>query len=264
MERTSDKPFNRVNWIGIITLIGRERKRFTTVWSQTLLAPIITSGLFIFIFSVVLSQRVETIGVSDYTVFIAPGIVMMMVMQNSFANTVSSLLISKIQGNIVDTLMPPLNALEIVTGLMMGGVLRGLLVSLAIIAAIFPYVGLLPEKFIFFGLFILLGGIQLSLIGILAGIISTKFDHMAAITNFVITPLSFLSGTFYSIEILPKTFEVVSSYNPIFLLIDGARYGALGASYNHPLFNVSLSLLFSMILFIICWRFFSVGYKLKS
>ena len=147
---------------------------------------------------------------------------------------------------------------------MIGGVLRGLFVAFAIIISIFPFVGLIPENPLIMILFIILGSIKLSLLGILAGILSSKFDHMAALNNFLITPLSFLSGTFYSIEVLPNFFEKISSYNPIFFLIDGVRYGALGYSYNSIFFNIFFSLIIIIFLFFLCWRCFSIGYMIKN
>ena len=253
-----------LNFEGLLTLVNRERKRFTTVWTQTLLAPIVTSILFLSIFNIVFKNVKKVDDNSDFIFFILPGILMMTIIQNSFANTSSSLLISKIQGNIVDTLLPPLRPFEIVIGLMIGGVLRGLFVAFAIIISIFPFVGLIPENPLIMILFIILGSIKLSLLGILAGILSSKFDHMAALNNFLITPLSFLSGTFYSIEVLPNFFEKISSYNPIFFLIDGVRYGALGYSYNSIFFNIFFSLIIIIFLFFLCWRCFSIGYMIKN
>ena len=264
MENFLKNNLNFFNLVGLYTLIDRERKRFTTVWTQTLLAPIITSILFLSIFNIVFKSVKKTENNDEFIFYILPGILMMTVIQNSFANTSSSLLISKIQGNIIDTLMPPLRPIEIVFGFMMGGVLRGLFVASVIIITIFPFVGLIPDKPITMLIFITLGSIKLSLLGILAGILSSKFDHMAALNNFIIIPLSFLSGTFYSIEVLPDIFEKISSYNPIFFLIDGVRYGAIGDGYNNIFFNFSFSLFFIFILFLLCWRCFSVGYKLKS
>jgi len=196
--------------------------------------------------------------------FMAPGILTMVILQNSFANTSSSILISKVQGNIVDTLVAPLNPIELVLGYMMGGVLRGGLVALAVIIFIFPFLKLAPEKPLFFISFVLLASVELSLLGILAGILSQRFDHMQALTNFVITPLSFLSGTFYSIEALPRVFSFVASCNPIFFLIDGVRYGAIGVSEGNLFYNLVWSIFLCFILFFICVRWFSIGYKLKT
>ena len=251
------------NALGLYTLILREQKRFTTVWTQTLLAPIVTAILFLTVFSFVLANRKIQIGEFSYTFFIAPGILTLTIMQNSFANTSSSLLISKVQGNIVDTLVAPLRPIEIVLGYMTGGVLRGLFVSAGIFLIIFPTIGLFPEfPLILFG-FILVTSANLSLLGIVAGIVSQKFDHMQAIVNFVITPLSFLSGTFYSIHSLPPMLTFITSYNPIFFLIDGVRYGCLGYSEGNPLFGFVFTIVLGLILIYLCTYLIAIGYKLK-
>ena len=251
------------NTLGVYTLILREQKRFTSVWTQTILAPIVTSILFLMVFSLVLSNSKIQIGELDYTLFIAPGILTMAVMQNSFANTSSSLLISKVQGNIVDTLLAPLRPIEVVIGYMIGGMLRGGIVSLAIILLVFPSIGLYPKyPFILFS-FIVVASAKLSLLGIVAGIVSEKFDHMQALVNFVITPLSFLSGTFYSLESLPVTLARITSYNPIFFLIDGVRYGCLGYSEGNPLSSFIWSFIICSALIYLCTYWISIGYKLK-
>ena len=252
------------NYLGLYTLVLREQKRFTSVWTQTLLAPLVTVVLFLSIFSVILSSRVIGTANIPYVIFLTPGILTMVILQNSFANTSSSILIAKVQGNIVDTLLAPLGAVEIVLGYMIGGVLRGLLVAFAIVITIFPFLGIVPEKPLFFIIFILLASIELSLLGILAGILSQKFDHMQALTNFIVTPLSFLSGTFYSIKSLPGFFSDIASLNPIFFLIDGVRYGALGFSEGDLFYNLVWSVVLCFILFFICAYWFSTGYKLKT
>ena len=258
------KRFGLINWLGLFTLIVRERKRFSSVWTQTLLAPIVTSVLFLSVFSLVLSSRKVGIEAKNYTIFIAPGILMMTVIQNSFANTSSSILISKVQGNIVDTLMPPLSPLEMTLGYMIGGMLRGIFVAMAVVLTIFPAIGLIPEKPVIMIIFILIASSELALLGIIAGIISQKFDHMQAVTNFVITPLSFLSGTFYSIEALPPFFAKISSYNPIFFLIDGVRYGAIGSSDGNIIVNFTGSVLICVFLILLCMYWFTKGYKLRN
>ena len=254
----------RINVLGLYTLILREQKRFASVWTQTILAPIVTSILFLTVFSFVLASRKIQIGEFDYTLFIAPGILTMTVMQNSFANTSSSLLISKVQGNIVDTLLAPLRPLEVVIGYMIGGMLRGIIVSLAVILVIFPAIGLYPEYPLILCGFILVASAELSLLGIVAGIFSQKFDHMQALVNFVITPLSFLSGTFYSLSTLPPMLAKITTYNPIFFLIDGVRYGCLGYSEGHPLSSFILSVVISSGLIYLCTYWVSTGYKLKQ
>ena len=252
------------NLLGLGTLILREQKRFTTVWTQTLLAPVVTSILFLVVFSFILASRKIQVGGFNYTLFIAPGILTLTIMQNSFANTSSSLLISKVQGNIVDTLMAPLRPIEIVLGYMVGGVLRGLFVSLAVLFIIFPFISLFPKyPLTLFG-FILIASAELSLLGIVAGIVSQKFDHMQAIVNFVITPLSFLSGTFYTINSLPPLLSLITSYNPIFFLIDGVRYGCIGYSEGNPLTGFIYSIIICLILVCLSTYWIAIGYKLKQ
>ena len=254
----------KINFLGLYTLILREQKRFTTVWTQTILAPIVTSILFLTVFSFVLANRRIQIEEFDYTFFIAPGILTMSVMQNSFANTSSSLLISKVQGNIVDTLLAPLRPIEIVIGYMIGGILRGCIVSLAVILVIFPAIGLYPKYPFILLSFILVACAELSLLGIVAGIFSQKFDHMQALVNFVVTPLSFLSGTFYSLSALPPILAQITSYNPVFFLIDGVRYGCLGYSEGNPVNGFIWSVLICLTLIYLCTYWVSVGYKLKQ
>ena len=254
----------KINFLGLYTLILREQKRFTAVWTQTILAPIVTSILFLTVFSFVLANRKIQIEEFDYTFFIAPGILTMSVMQNSFANTSSSLLISKVQGNIVDTLLAPLRPIEIVVGYMIGGILRGCIVSLAVILVIFPVIGLYPKYPFILLAFILVACAKLSLLGIVAGIFSQKFDHMQALVNFVVTPLSFLSGTFYSLSALPPILAQITSYNPVFFLIDGVRYGCLGYSESNPVNGFIWSVLICLTLIYLCTYWVSVGYKLKQ
>jgi ABC-2 type transport system permease protein len=254
----------KINFLGLYTLILREQKRFTAVWTQTILAPIVTSILFLTVFSFVLANRKIQIEDFDYTFFIAPGILTMSAMQNSFANTSSSLLISKVQGNIVDTLLAPLRPIEIVIGYMIGGILRGCIVSLAVILVIFPVIGLYPKYPFILLAFILVACAKLSLLGIVAGIFSQKFDHMQALVNFVVTPLSFLSGTFYSLSALPPILAQITSYNPIFFLIDGVRYGCLGYSESNPVNGFVWSFLICLTLIYLCTYWVSIGYKLKQ
>ncbi|MFS4437235.1 ABC transporter permease [Paracoccaceae bacterium GXU_MW_L88] len=256
--------FGRVNWLGLQTLTIREIRRFTTVWAQTLMAPVITAALFMTVFTLALgANRGEVHGV-PYAQFMAPGILMMSVIQNAFANSSSSLVIAKVQGNIVDTLMPPLSAAELVAGYTIGAVARGVIVAVVIALIVFPFVGLVPSHPIWAILFILLGATMMALLGLLGGIFASKFDQMAAITNFVITPLSFLSGTFYSINILPEPFRTISHLNPFFYVIDGARYGFIGQSDANPWLGLVFVTLICAALATLAWRWMKRGYRLKS
>ncbi len=255
--------FGRVNWLGLAALADREIRRFLVVWTQTLLAPLVTAGLFLAVFSLAIGPtRGEVLGV-PFLAFLAPGILMMTVIQNSFANTSSSIVISKVQGNIVDTLMPPLSALELVLGYLAGGLIRGLVVGTVIISAMVLLLGQGVAHPIWLLAFLTLGAALLGALGIAAGIISNKFDQIAAITNFIVVPLSFLSGTFYSISTLPPLLETLSRLNPVFYLIDGARYGMIGASDSSPLTGLVVVASSCLLVSGVCWHWFRSGYRLK-
>lgn len=256
--------FGRVNWLGMRTLAEREIRRFAAVWSQTLAAPLITAALFLVVFNVAIGpRRGDIMGVS-FVEFLAPGILMMTVIQNAFANTSSSIVIAKVQGNIVDTLMPPLSAGELVWGYVAGGVARGLIVAVAIWLLMVVSLGIGLAHPLWALTFTVLGSVFLSGLGIVAAIFANKFDQMAAITNFVITPLSFLSGTFYSIESLPPVMETITRFNPVFYLIDGVRYGILGVSDGSPWLGLAVCLASSALVLALCWYWFRIGYRMKA
>ncbi len=256
--------FGRVNWLGLHTLCVREIQRFLAVWTQTVLGPLVTAGLFLMIFSIAIGpRRGEVMGV-DFTSFIAPGILMMTVIQNAFANTSSSIVISKVQGNIVDTLMPPLSAGELVIGYLAGAVARGLILALAIAAGLWLVLGILPvHPWVTVG-FVVMGAAFLGGLGIAAGIYAQKFDQMAAITNFIVTPLAFLSGTFYSVEALPPVLHEISQYNPVFYLIDGVRFGMIGRSDSAPLLGAAVVSGSALLAALVGWAMFRSGYRLKA
>lgn len=256
--------FGRVNWLGLYTLIKREVMRFSVVWTQTLLAPLVTAGLFLMIFNIAIGPRRGDVMGVPFIEFLAPGIMMMTVIQNAFANTSSSLVISKVQGNIVDTLMPPLAPLEIVIGYLSGGVARGLLVAMAIATGLVLVLGMGIAHPLWMLIFVVLGGAFLGAVGIIAGIFANKFDQMAAITNFIVTPLAFLSGTFYSVTALPDSLEAVTRFNPIFYLIDGARFGMIGVSDSSPYLGVVVVSGATVVLGFLAWIMIRTGYRLKS
>jgi ABC-2 type transport system permease protein len=256
--------FGRVNWLGLMTLAERENRRFLAVWTQTLMAPLITAGLFMVIFSIAIGpQRGSVMGV-DFTTFIAPGILMMTLIQNAFANTSSSIVIAKVQGNIVDTLMPPLSSGEMMLGYLAGGIGRGVFVALAIGVGLTVVLGIVPAHPLWALVFILLGAAFMSAVGIVAGIFANKFDQMAAITNFIVTPLAFLSGTFYSVEALPPLLKTITHYNPVFYLIDGARYGVLGVSDSAPGLGLTVGVGSTIAVCLLAWRMLATGYRLKA
>ena len=253
-----------VNWVGLYTLIRREVDRFFKVFSQTILAPVITSLLFLAVFLLALGGNMPMVGGAEFAAFIAPGLVMMTMLQNAFANTSSSLMIAKMQGNIVDVLMPPLSELELTLAYSMGGVFRGLVVGLATAAAVWPFArfGLADPLLVLFHA--VAGSLMMALLGIFAGIWSEKFDHIAAVTNFVIMPLSFLSGTFYSITRLPEPLQAVAHFDPFFYAIDGFRAGFLGHADVAPWIGIVVLLAIDVVLFGLCLRLFASGYRLKA
>ncbi|MDP5348429.1 MAG: ABC transporter permease [Paracoccaceae bacterium] len=267
MPQTLDmgnRRFGRVNWLGLYTLALREVMRFVSVWTQTLLAPLVTAALFLLIFSIAIGpNRGEVLGVS-FTAFIAPGILMMTVIQNAFANTSSSIVISKVQGNIVDTLMPPLSAGELVIGYLAGGLVRGLAVALAIGLGILLVLGIPIEHPLWALVFVILGSTLMGAVGLVAGIFANKFDQMAAITNFIVTPLAFLSGTFYSVAALPPVIYEITHVNPVFYLIDGVRFGVLGVSDSSPWLGLAVCSVTTLAAGLVAWAMFRTGYRLKA
>lgn len=252
------------NWIGFRTLYEKEVRRFLKVGMQTLVAPIVTTGLFLAVFTLALGRAVETVGGVPFAQFLAPGLIMMAMLQNSFANTSSSIVIAKVQGNIVDILMPPLSAWELTLGYALAGMTRGLLIALVCGLGMWMFVEIRIHDWLFVIYHAAMASLMLSLIGIIGGIWSDKFDHIAAVTNFVITPLSFLSGTFYSIERLPESAHALALSNPFFYMIDGFRYGMTGHADGNLWIGAAILAGVNLLLCLLSWRMFATGYKLKS
>jgi len=232
---------------------------------QTLAAPVITSILFLMVFSVAIGNRSPLSGGVDFVTFLIPGLVMMTVLQNAFANTSSSIVVSKVQGNIVDLLMPPLGPGELLAGLAAGGITRGIMVGIvaAICLAVLGGLGL-PSQPLVAMAFLFLGSLLMSFAGILAGIMANKFDEMAAITNFVIQPLAFLSGTFYSVNRLPAPFDTIAGLNPVFYAIDGFRYGMIGVADRSVVIGLIGLTVLNVALGYVCYRVLCSGWRLKS
>ena len=252
------------NWIGLGTLYMREVRRFSKVYTQTILAPVVTTLLFLAIFTLALGGSHRIVAGIPFITFLAPGLIMMAIAQNAFANTSSSIMVSKVQGNIVDILMPPFTAHELQFALVMGGASRGIIVGIAVSISmhLFVGIGLHSPAFAIFHMF--MASIMLSQLGIIAGIWADKFDHMAAITNFIITPLAFLSGTFYSIQRLPETFQKVAHMNPFFYMIDGFRYGIIGHTDGNLIAGLSVMTFTNVVLWLACNWMLKTGYKLRA
>lgn len=258
------RPMGPVNWRGLWELYLKEVRRFMKVWLQTLVTPLVTALLFMAVFALSPGHDVRMVGNMSFLEFLAPGLIIMTMVQNAFANTSSSVMIAKVQGNIVDILMPPLSAWELTLGLGLGGVTRGLIVGVAVAVGLMPFTDLHVSN-VFYILYHGVGAsLILSLLGVLAGVWSDKFDHMAAVTNFVITPLSFLSGTFYSIDRLPEGARFLAHINPFFYMINGFRYGFIGQDDGLQGIGLLVVGATNIVLLLLCWSLIRSGYKLKA
>lgn len=255
---------NSINTIGVATLCKREIWRFMKVWNQTIIAPVVTTLLFLAVLMLAMGGNTRMIDLVPYGEFIAPGLIMMAVVQNAFANTSSSLMLSKIQGVIIDILMPPLTGAEIVFCMIVGGVVRGALVGAVVMFAVYMFV---PFSMLhpFVGLFFVISAsIMLALLGILTGIWAQSFDQLSAVTNYIITPLSFLSGTFYSIKQLPDFWYRVCHFNPFFYMIDGFRYATVGYTDGAVETGMVVMTITNIILWSVTASLFNRGYRLKT
>jgi ABC-2 type transport system permease protein len=250
------------NPLGLWTLCVREVNRFTKIIGQTVIAPLITTLLYYMVFAVAMDNK--TVNGVPYLTFLVPGLIIMSMTQNAFTGTSSSLVISKIQGNIVDTLMTPLSPMELVIGYAAGGVVRGLIVGCVSVFAvsIFSHLPLAHPLIIFFYGFA--GSLMLALLGIIGGIWANRFDHLAVVQNFIVGPATFLSGTFYSISRLPEKWQIVCHLNPFFYMIDGFRYGFTGVADSSLAAGPYVMIVMNAVLLFIAWRLFATGYRLKS
>lgn len=262
---------HKVNWIGLKTLYMKEVRRFIKVQTQTVWAPAITTLLFLVIFTVAMGRGERVVLGVNFATFVAPGLIVMGMMQNAFANASFSFLSGKMQGTIVDFLMPPLTEGELMLGMVGAAVTRAICVGLALAAAMLLWPGVSlgmahPWAVAWFGL---MGSVFLAVLGLLSSIWAEKFDHNAAVTNFVIAPLSLLSGTFYVIDNLAPAFQAVSRLNPFFYVISGFRFGFLGqsdiGSTNTAVFHSALGLgVLNLVLAAITYAVLRSGWKLKS
>jgi ABC-2 type transport system permease protein len=261
-----ERLIRNINWVGLQTLYMKEVRRFFKVQLQTVWAPAITTLLYLIIFTVALGSVKPTVLGVSFADFIAPGLIIMGMMQNAFANSSFSLLVGKIQGTIVDYLMPPLSNAEVLVALVAAAVTRAFLVggTIWLAMAVWPGVNVMPTHvgaILWFGL---MGSIMLALIGVMTSIWAEKFDHAAAITNFVVAPAALLSGTFYSVDRLAPTFQAISHANPFFYAISGFRYGFIGSADSPVLFGALLLLGINGALGIACYALLRSGWKLRA
>lgn len=253
-----------VNWIGLAALARKEVQRFLSVWKQTVGAPIVTALLFLAVFSLALGRAVRVVDGVPYMEFLAPGLIMMQMIQNAFSNSSSSIVSSKMQGNIVDVVMAPLNALELTLGYGLGGMARGLLVGVAVLCVMLPFVDIRLVHPFHALAFAAMGSLMMSFLGVIGGIWADKHEQNAALTNFVIMPLSFLSGVFYSIDRLPGLWNVAAHMDPFFYMIDGLRYAFIGTSTAPIAVGYAILLAGNVALGSVAWAMFRSGYRLRS
>ena len=256
--------FGLINWIGFKSLWLKECNRFLTVWQQTLLSPLVSSLLFLSVLSLALGENRGDVLGHSFINFLAPGLIAMSIITQSFSHSVSSLMISKIQGNIVDMLYAPLSALEVSMAIILAAMTRSFLIAIISIAVFSLIVKIHIHDIFYIFIFGFLSSFILGSLGFIAGLWAEKFDHTATVTNFVITPLSFLSGVFYSINKLPQLFQSISYINPFFYMIDGFRFGFLGESDG----SIKVGMIYLMVLSILMWfiafYLYKKGYKIKS
>ena len=258
------RKFGLVNWIGFRTLYIKEVSRFLVVWAQTLLSPLVSSLLFLSVLSLALgNERGEVLGFS-FISFLAPGLISMSIIQQGFSHSVSSLMIAKIQGNITDTLFAPLSAVEVSLAIILAAVTRSIVILIIsiIVFSLIVEIHIYSIFYIFVGAF--LGSFILGALGFITGLWAEKFDHTATITNFIVTPLSFLSGVFYSVDRLPAFFQSISKINPFFFIIDITRFGFLGVSDGSIFFGLIYLTILAFVMWFLSYHLYKIGYKIKS
>lgn len=261
--------FGAMNWLGLQTLYVKEVRRFMKVAFQTIVAPVISTLLFLIVFTQAFGAARPAVNGVPFVEFLAPGLTMMAVLTNAFANSSSSILIGKVQGSIVDVLTPPLSAFELSIGFIAGAATRGLLVGLVTLVTCAAYMALYgePMRIVNAGAILVYAAaasVIFGALGAIGGIWADKFDQMAAFTNFVITPLTFLSGTFYAVSNLPEPFRSISHYNPVFYLIDGFRSGFTGVAETPAMLSLAVSLGLAVVFSAACYWLLKIGYKIKD
>lgn len=252
-----------VNWYGLWTLYLKEVRHFLKLPAHTVLAPTVTSLLFLAIFTLALDGTVRQVVGMPFTEFLAPGLAIMAVVHASFDNPAASVVQGKLQGSIVDVLMPPLSPAEFTLGYVLGGATRGLLVGAALLLVMQIFVPLVPRHPGIVLFFAVATALALAMLGLVAGLWAAKWDHLAMVNNFTITPLAFLSGVFYSIESLPDAWQTAAQFNPFFYMIDGFRFGFIGHADGSLMVGVALVMALNLALWFLCHRLIASGYRLK-
>ena len=253
-----------INWVGAYSLYTKETLRFLNVFGQTIIGPIVTAILFLLVISLAIgNERSNVLGV-PFIEFLAPGLIAMQVIQQAFSHSSSSLLMGKVMGNIVDLIGAPLSAGEVTLSIIFASVTRAFTISIISIIIFSLIIEIEIKNYTVFILYLFLSSFVMGAAGFIAGLWADKFDHMATVTNFIIVPLSFLSGTFYSIDKLPEILSSISYYNPFFHMIDGFRYSFIGEMDGSLKFGIIYLLIISLLMWFISYYLYKIGYKIKS
>ena len=253
-----------VNWIGVQTLYLREVRRFWKVGAQTVAAPVVTTLLYMLVFVVALKGSRPPLHGTPFAEFVAPGLIMMAILNNAFANSSSSLIQAKIMGTATDFLTPPLSPLELTIGFSLGAATRGIAVGLVTAICVMPFAKLGVTNIALIVYFALVASLLMGMVGVFAGLWAEKFDQLAAVQNFVVMPMTFLSGAFYLVENLPEPFATISHFNPFFYLIDGFRSGFIGQAEGSVWIGMVASAVLTVVMACACWLVFRSGWRLKS
>ena len=256
--------YDGINWVGLRTLYLREVRRFWKVGAQTVAAPVVTTLLYMLVFVVAVKGGRPPLDGTPFAEFVAPGLIVMAILNNAFANSSSSLIQAKIMGTSTDFLTPPLSPLELTIGFSLGAATRGIVVGLVTAICVMPFARLGLHNVVAILGFGLAASLMMGMAGVLAGLWAEKFDQLAAVQNFVVMPMTFLSGAFYLVENLPEPFATISHYNPFFYLIDGFRYGFIGHAEGNLWVGALMSAGLIVALGISNWLVFRSGWRLKS
>jgi len=258
------RPLGSFNRLGLMTLIAKEIERFLKAYAQTIVAPVISTVLFFSVFTFVLGGNQRVAGNASFLTFLVPGLIMMTTAQNAFMNTSGSLVLSKLQGNIVDILMAPLSPFELTIGYMAGGIARGVLTGAILVAGFSLFADLKIYSLFFVLYYAIAGSMTFALIGVIGGIWAEKFDQVITVHSFIVLPATFLSGAFYTIDKIPEKWRFLCRLNPVFYMTDGFRYGFIGVADKTLAFGLAIVFVVNLGLLGITYCLFESGYKLKA
>lgn len=253
-----------INWFGAYTLLKKEVWRFLKVYHQTLFSPVVNIMLFLAVFSLSVGNHITTVGEVPFPFFVSAGLIMMAAMQNAFANSSSSMVMGKVMGNFIDYLIPPLGAFELLFAFTLGALIRGVVVGLVSIIVISFFIKISVFSIGLAIFYMVFSCAFLALLGVLCGVISETFDQMSAVTSYIVTPLTFLSGTFYSTNSLPEFWRNVAHFNPFFYMIDGFRYALTGQKDGDLVIGMSYIVIINLVLALIIFIMLKKSYKIRN